>query len=208
MLKLLVALLPLIPAAFSAGDLPSHLKKAILNDEFSVSYKVTGKTLEGVFEGETRWFKKGKKFRTDMLFHGGETRSYQLGNSYYTCFRLNGTWQCVEYPASLTNGKQGRGEFYTLEDLTKEKLEVEEISPRIILGEKTHCYTIKSKEQSSNVCVNDKGIVLLMEVKTAEGTYIMKATKYSDKVKDSVFNLPAKPSKLPALPGIPQMQQN
>ncbi len=206
MFNLLFIFLISMTAIAFAGEVPSYLKKALMNSEFLVFYDVVGKSPEGTFEGETHWFKKGEKFRTDFFFHGNETRNYQLGDAYYTCFKFNGVWQCMEYSAPSAGGgeSKGQGEFYTLEDLMKNEIEVKELPPKTILGEKTHCYSIKSQGQTSNVCVNDEGIVLFMEVKSREGTYVMRAKKYSRRVKDSAFSLPAKPSKFPAFPGLPQ----
>lgn len=169
---------------------------------YKIRYKTLTTTPQESIEGEMTQYIDGKNFRFDTTVEQGgmktESRAYFIDRKGYVCMKQEQNFMC------FVTGEVPKEEI--------EKTDIEANLPpdfsvvkkgtKTIAGQVTTCYSVSGIGEdnlkfSEEVCINNKGAVFYMEMKSKDFSIKMEAIDYSDTVTSSDFQLPAQPQELP-----------
>ena len=150
----------------------------------------------------TQYIKGTNKMRFDSAYGGIESRSYFMGDLFYSCSNSQGTWTCMKLALSKDDTTKAMDDISS----NKDDYTITADGTMQIAGVTANCYKVSGKNiESYRACHSAEGVPLyVMMVSTSEGksfTTEMKATSYSTVVSDSDFVLPAVATELPAIGG-------
>jgi hypothetical protein len=182
------------PEAGGAGGQFGDLTQKFAAATLKVTYKLSSSGEDG-FVGTMTLYKKGDNVREDFEGEsGGEKTSATFitrPDKSYVCGQAPDTGEGGTCFSQSTEAGQGPTEIVAdLENtLTDPNLEVMSTSSRVIAGEDTECYTVRSPELEGEgeICLSNDGLPLFSK-STVEGVETtVEATDFSRDVSDSDF---------------------
>lgn len=191
------------PAETTQAPAPSVLPEHLAYDELAklsaagnaVTYQASYRSASGP-QGKVLLFTKYRKpprDRQDVLIEGSSdvSASFLLPEANYVCARSAGKWSCRMAPGvpSFSTDPAALGKQL------REQLGEIKVSDRTIAGERTRCFSGKSKQPPGaspppsleyETCFTSDGVPL--RLRTAE--LALDATSFSRDVPDRIFDLP------------------
>ncbi len=192
------------PPAGGQGPNFLQLMGGARNAAYKVTYRMSGAGAGQGTSVDQTWYIKPPKSRWDM---GSDMSIYVLEDGFYQCTRSGGTATCLQLgPAQ--GGLQSPGFQAQMEMQDKpDQFNPTYQGTRQIAGQQAHCYALNPAATLSigqgTFCFSSQGVMLLMEARSQGSEFRMEATSYSTSVSDGDFTLPARPTQLPAIPGLP-----
>lgn len=180
------------------GDL-QDLVGSIEDATFKVTLELSGDAAAELGEGEMVWYQKPPRTRFDIRgTSDGDEFSFSLINTpdaSYMCTSIPGAGgACFQSEGDVSSEMPFTGLTDIVEGLDEEitagDVEVGGRSERRIAGVDAVCWEVKSPEGDGTFCASKSGVPLLIEVASAEGTFRLEATDFSDDVSDGDFEPP------------------
>ncbi len=174
------------------GSFYLSLLKKRREEGFKVKYRITTVSREGKETLYMVLYRKGNRYRMDVIEEGQESRVYTVEGKNYTCSRSEEGWQCFE-------GGFGAPYMGTFQELPESEEGVSKLGSRLVAGKRARCYRPKVQPapgEEIEFCVSKEGLPLYVSQKSPGNAFTMEAVEYSLKVSDSDFLLPARPFSL------------
>lgn len=197
------------PAEPSFMDIMNSGKQAA----YKVTYRISGTSNGEKMSGEQTWYVKPPRSRMDFSLSGtgaaGNASLYLLGDGVVMCSKAEGATTCLKMPKTQAM-QQNQGAM--AQEQVQEKpgdFDMQYQGTRDIAGQQGQCFALKPKGSiqagftEGTFCYSKQGVPLLTQSKGQGFEMTMEATSFSASVTDADFKLPAEPSELPSIPGMP-----
>jgi hypothetical protein len=164
--------------------------------DYKVTYDVASSSGENIYTSTMVQYVKGTKMRYDSETSGIKSESFFLDSKLYTCMDTGSGFLCYESASSTEESSPtGAADLKSSED----NYIIQPLPDRTIAGIVAKCFNMKAKSGSetdavynAEYCVTTDGIIVY--VKSDSST--MTATAVERGIADSVFTLPATPTKM------------
>jgi hypothetical protein len=196
---------PQAPSHQPTAQAPEQSKEKLISMVSSIktlSYSVEYEISSSNMNFSTTIYVKGEKERTDMTTFAGTWRTYVIFDKIYQCTKTNGTWSCIDNGKTVGRGiatKYDENGFPT----SLSDFDISSAGTKQIAGTTANCFeAAHDKDLKDQYCFSSEGVPLYidMQVKMTNGVTSTSRTiakTYSMTVDDSVFVLPATPTKKP-----------
>jgi hypothetical protein len=182
----------------SVGTKFVDIIKKKMDLEYTVEYKITSNAPGTESYTMKQYFGGADKFRVDMKMDEGETRTYLVGDTVYSCNDMQGDWQCLKM-SGMERDMDATAQFKSVED-NPDAYDINYEGTKKVAGTTALCYAIGVPGTGEmQYCFSKEGVPLYMLI-DAEGSRVeMAATNYKTSVSSSDFEPPAEAQDMAAL---------